>query len=150
MQGGCQLKNRTSCCVGQSRGEVVGDTCQSDDVQTSINKVPDFFFARSRTGAMKRNDSPSAMICFAHRHAGRADFTNGWRACSASGRSKNKNARVLCCSWITGKAWSTLLFHTGSIPTRSLYWRHSYGRLVCGKSNVEAGVYFTRDRSQVK
>jgi len=71
MQGGCQLKNRTSCCVGQSRGEVVGDTCQSDDVQTvtSINKVPDFFSVRSRTGAMKRNDSPSAMICFAPRAA---------------------------------------------------------------------------------
>ena len=35
-------------------------------------KLRDFFFIRSRSGAMKRNDSPSAMICFAsHRHAGR-------------------------------------------------------------------------------
>ncbi len=127
-------------------------THASDDVQTSINKVvPGLFLHPEPLGCDETQR-------FAERDdllrltptCGPRNFTNGWRACSASGRSKNKNARVLCCSWITGKAWSTLLFHTGSIPTRSLYWRHSYGRLVCGKSNVEAGVYFTRDRSQVK
>ena len=96
MQSGCQLKKKGKsgqAVVWARAGEKLLDTrAKVMTFKHRSTKFRDFFFIRSRSGAMKRNDSPSAMICFAsHRHAGRETLQMvGVLAVPAGGQQKKK------------------------------------------------------------